>query len=220
MSRTELHREIRATKRVLVFDLDGTLTPSKTEIDGRMVAVLTRALDTYQVCIISGGAYRRFEEQLLLSSWLIDNHAARLYLMPTCGTQCFQYNASAKSWQRTYADVLLAAEKERIVEALTQAIRHFGFDQEVLYGERIEDRETQVTYSALGQDVVKALGNEGLRLKSTWDPDDQKKRLIRDFAARLLPGYEVRISSPTSIDVTKPGMDKAYGVRKLMSLLF
>jgi hypothetical protein len=35
----------------------------------------------------------------------------------------------------------------------------------------------------------------------------------------LLPGFSVRLGSATSIDVTKPGIDKAYGIRKLHGIL-
>jgi hypothetical protein len=36
------------------------------------------------------------------------------------------------------------------------------------------------------------------------------------YAAPLLPGLEVRGGGSTSVDVTRKGIDKAYGIRKLM----
>jgi hypothetical protein len=35
----------------------------------------------------------------------------------------------------------------------------------------------------------------------------------------LIPGFSVRLGGATSVDVTKPGIDKAYGVRKLRDVL-
>jgi phosphomannomutase len=78
--------------------------------------------------------------------------------------------------------------------------------------EQIEDRGSQVTFSALGQEAPVAS-------KGAWDPDDAKKRKLRDYVANELPEFEVRIGGSTSIDVTKRGIDKAYGIKKLIGLL-
>ncbi len=55
-----------------------------------------------------------------------------------------------------------------------------------------EDRESQITYSVLGQDIVDVLGEEGVRLKYEWDPDNRKKNELRDYIAPLIPEFEVR----------------------------
>jgi len=94
-----------------------------------------------------------------------------------------------------------------------------GYREEKVYGETIEDRGSQVTFSALGQDIVDELGEEGLRLKHDWDPDSVKKNKLRDYIAPLIPEFEVHVGGVTSIDVTKKGIDKAYGMKKLTELL-
>jgi HAD superfamily hydrolase (TIGR01484 family) len=71
----------------------------------------------------------------------------------------------------------------------------------------------------LGQDIVEELGAEGLKQKEAWDPDNKKKNQIREAASPLLEEFEVRVGGVTSIDVTKPGIDKAYGMQKLMDAL-
>lgn len=71
----------------------------------------------------------------------------------------------------------------------------------------------------LGQDIVDVLGKQGVRLKEDWDPDNKKKQALRNFVAPLIPEFEVRVGGLTSVDVTKPGIDKAYGMQKLMELL-
>ena len=84
------------------------------------------------------------------------------------------------------------------------------------YGETIEDRDSQITLSILGQEIVAELGEEGVRIKEEWDPDSSKKLIIRDIVAAKIPEFSVRAAGATSIDVTKPGVDKAYGMEKLM----
>ena len=52
-------------KSLIIFDLDGTLTESKSDLDGEMATLLARLLGTVDVAIISGGAWAQFEKQVL-----------------------------------------------------------------------------------------------------------------------------------------------------------
>jgi phosphomannomutase len=42
---------------------------------------------------------------------------------------------------------------------------------------------------------------------------------MKAFLDNLIPEFPVRLGATTSIDVTKPGVDKAYGIGKLRDLL-
>ena len=72
--------------RVVAFDLDDTLTVSKSKIDPRMAALLASLLTETDVCIISGGTAEQFHRQVLDFLDIDDALRARLHLMPTCGT--------------------------------------------------------------------------------------------------------------------------------------
>jgi phosphomannomutase len=207
-------------RKVIAFDLDGTLAPSKSPLPDRMGELLDKLLDQYHVCVISGGKFGQFEKQLLNGLQADPAQLGQLHLMPTCGTRYMKYDIAKKEWEKVYAEDFTEAEKKQIYEALTKTIQRLGYAEEKVYGETLEDRGSQVTWSALGQDVVDHLGSEeGVRLKESWDPDNKKKNHIRDEVAVLLPDFEVRVGGITSIDVTKPGIDKAYGMRKLMDIL-
>jgi hypothetical protein len=134
---------------------------------------------------------------------------ANLSLLPTCGTKFFQYTGD---WKKLYSEDFTAEEKAKIVSSLTKAVEAAGFQVEKVWGEAIEDRGSQITYSALGQQAP-------LAEKEKWDPDYSKRKQIKAILDRLIPGFSVRMGGSTSIDVTKPGIDKAYGIRKLRDLL-
>jgi len=51
------------------------------------------------------------------------------------------------------------------------------------------------------------------------DPDYVKRKKIKAILDKLIPQFSVRIGGSTSIDITKPGIDKAYGIGKLRDLL-
>jgi HAD superfamily hydrolase (TIGR01484 family) len=195
-------------KKLIVFDLDGTLAASKSPLDAEMSLLLHDLLRVTKVAVISGGAWLQFEKQVL-SHLPQDERLARLSILPTCGTQFFQY---ASGWKRLYAEDFTVDEKEKIVSSLNKAVATAAFPVEKTWGETIEDRGSQITYSALGQQAP-------LEEKEKWDSDLGKRKKIKTILDTLIPEFSVRIGGSTSIDVTKPGIDKAYGIRKLSSIL-
>jgi len=195
-------------KKLVVFDLDGTLAPSKSSLDAEMASLLHDLLSVTKVAVISGGAWLQFERQVL-SHLPQDERLAKLSILPTCGTQFFQYSGQ---WKRLYAEDFTADEKEKIVDSLNKAVGTAGFPVGKTWGETIEDRGSQITYSALGQQAP-------LEEKIKWDPDFAKRKRIKVVLDTLIPKYSVRLGGATSIDVTKPGIDKAYGIKKLQDIL-
>jgi hypothetical protein len=195
-------------KKLIVYDLDGTLAESKSPLDVEMAGLLHDLLGIVKVAVISGGAWKQFEEQLL-SNLPRDERLANLSLLPTCGTQFFRYGAD---WKKVYSEDLAADEKARIESSLKKAVSGAGYKPQELWGEQIEDRGSQITFSALGQEAP-------LAEKDKWDPDFAKRKRIKAILDKLLPEFSVRMGGATSIDVTKPGIDKAYGIRKLRDIL-
>jgi phosphomannomutase len=195
-------------KKLIVFDLDGTLAESKSSLDTEMSALLHDLLGIVKVAVISGGDWPQFEKQLL-SNLPNDERLMNLSLLPTCGTKFFQY---AGDWKKIYSEDFTGDEKEKIVSSLKKALGKAGFKIEKVWGEVIEDRGSQITYSALGQQAP-------LEEKSKWDPDFAKRKKVKAILDTFIPEFSVRLGGATSIDVTKPGIDKAYGVRKLRDIL-
>jgi phosphomannomutase len=201
-------------KKLVAFDLDGTLAPSKSHFPERMVNLFDRLLEKYQVCVISGGKYELFQRQFLTQITTEPELLERLHLMPTSGTRYYRFEKD--KWVKKYAENFTAKEKEEIIKALEEGLEESGYKEEKTYGDIIEDRESQVSLSIFGQEIVAELGEEGIKIKEEWDPDASKKIRLRDIIAPKIPKFEVRAAGSTTIDVTKPGIDKAYGMKKLM----
>jgi phosphomannomutase len=195
-------------KTLIVFDLDGTLAESKSSLDEEMAALLGRLLQVVKVAVISGGAWAQFEKQLL-SFLSHDDRLEGLSLLPTCGTQFYRYN---NGWLRLYSEDFNLGEKEKIIDALGRAFDSSGFRAAKVWGEVIEDRGSQITMSALGQEAP-------LSEKTKWDPDFKKREAIKAILEASIPEFSVRLGGSTSIDITKLGIDKAYGIGKLREML-
>jgi HAD superfamily hydrolase (TIGR01484 family) len=173
-----------------------------------MSSLLRDLLGVVKVAVISGGTWLQFEKQVL--SYLPrDECLAGLSILPTCGTKFFQY---AGDWKQRYSEDFTADEKKKIVSALNEAVGTAGFAAEKTWGDTIEDRGSLITYSALSYQAP-------LEEKEKWDWDYAKRKKIKTILDILIPEFSVRIGGSTSIDVTKPGIDKAYGIRKLRDIL-
>jgi HAD superfamily hydrolase (TIGR01484 family) len=196
-------------KQLIVFDLDGTLAESKSAIDDEMSVLLGKLLATVRVAVISGGDFPQFETQLVAN---LPKGAPleRLSLLPTCGTKFFTSTNGA--WTKLYSEDFTQTEKDGIVKALDDAVDASGYKAAKTWGEAVEDRGSQITYSALGQQAP-------LDEKKHWDPDFAKRKKIQQQLAVTLPDFSVTLGGSTSVDITKPGIDKAYGMRKLRDVL-
>lgn len=193
--------------KCVVFDLDGTLVESKQALKPDMAERLRRLLRLYDVAVISGGAWPQFQSQLLAYLNLTKEEAARLFLFPTSATSFYLYLDNA--WQAMYAEVLPPDDRDRIFAAFKQALADTKFEQpKRTWGPQLEDRGTQVTFSALGQQAP-------VQAKKAWDPTFEKRLIVMERLVQLLPDFEVRTGGSTSIDVTKKGIDKKYGIEQI-----
>lgn len=195
-------------KQLIVFDLDGTIAESKSPLDDEMSALLRDLLGIIKVAVISGGNWPQFEKQLI-SNLPRDANLKNLSLLPTCGTKFYTYNST---WEKLYSEDFTDEEKVRVISSLQNAIELSDFGTERVWGELIEDRGSQITFSAIGQQAP-------LEEKKKWDPDFSKRMRMKAFLDKSIPQFSVRLGGTTSVDVTKPGIDKAYGIGKLRDIL-
>ena len=198
--------------RVLAFDLDDTLAITKSPISATMANLLGQALKSYELCVISGGSFPQIRDQVIAQLDVPPEHLARLHIMPTSGTRYYRFEIDRNEWIKQYAEDLSDVEKATIVEVLTTSAKQLGYWEASPYGDIVEDRGSQITFSALGQKAPP-------EVKYPWDPDRKKREQWRQIASELLPDLAVGIGGTTSLDVTRKGIDKAYGMRKLFDIL-
>jgi phosphomannomutase len=192
-------------KQLVAFDLDGTLALSKQPVQPDMGEALADLLGVAHVAVISGGDWPQFQKQV--ASRLPERaDLSRLWLMPTTGTKLYTHEDDA--WSPVYAELFSEEERRGIVAAFEASLQATGFVPEQVWGERIEDRGSQITFSALGQQAP-------IEAKEHWDPDFAKRRVIQADLRTRLPGLSINMGGATSIDITREGVDKGYGLKRL-----
>ena len=121
----------------------------------------------------------------------------------------------AENWEQVYNYPLEPTEITAISRALEQAARELGYweaDQLAPGDEIIEDRGSQVTFSALGQ-------RAGTEAKYAWDPDHTKRNQIAARAKELAPAFDYEVAGTTSVNVFRPGTNKEFGMTHMMQEL-
>lgn len=199
-------------KKVIVADLDGTLAASKSTLSPAMAEVIRHVLTRHHLAVVSGGSYAQFQKQFLGELKGNPELFKNLLLFPTMGSICFVYDYPQKSWKQVYNKELSVAERKEIINAIHGAVSESGFDLSRSYGDTIEDRGSQITFSGQGQKAP-------LDVKANWDPDQSKRRKIVDILKKKIPKFEIRIGGMTSIDITQKGVDKAFAIKKIKELL-
>ena len=192
-------------KQLIAFDLDGTLAESKQPLQEPMGEALADLLGVAHVAVISGGDWPQFQKQVA-SRLPARADLSKLWLMPTTGTKLYVHRDGA--WQTVYAELFDDATKAKILKAFDESLEATGFVPEKTWGERIEDRGSQITFSALGQEAP-------VDEKEHWDPKFEKRKVIQADLKQRLPSLSINMGGATSIDITQEGVDKAYGLKKL-----
>ena len=191
---------------VVAFDLDDTLAPSKSPVTPRVAQQLIELAHRVEVAIISGGQIAQFRSQLVENLPASGDALSHIHLLPTCGTAYYRHDGS--DFVLLYSRDLTDDEKTRALTAVEEEAKRLGFWEEDTWGPILEDRGSQITFSALGQSAP-------VDAKKAWDPTSEKKSTLRDAVAARVPDLEVRSGGSTSVDITRKGIDKAYGMNQL-----
>jgi phosphomannomutase len=188
--------------KIVAFDLDGTLAESKQPLSEDMKNLLKRLSKLVKIAIISGASFAQLRKQVVPEKNFI--------LLPVNGSQCYEY--ANGDWKLTDEELFPEDIKKNVIDELEKIINDSRFnipDSEEIFGEYIDDRGTQITLSAMGQEAP-------ISEKEIWDPDQKKRLEIREEILKKIKDVDVSIAGMTSIDILPRGRDKAHGLIKLL----
>ena len=195
--------------KLIVFDLDGTLAESKQRVQADMGELFSQLLKKIPVAVMSGAGFTQFETQFF-PALPADTHLERLYIFPDNAAQCFLHVNGA--WRPQYDNQFAQSERDRITGEIEAALQEGLLElPPKIWGAQIEDRGAEITFSALGQEAP-------LEEKEKWDRTREKRRPLYEALLKRLPEFSVALNATTSIDITRKGINKAYGIKRLVEL--
>lgn len=195
---------------LIAFDLDNTLACSRKPMLDPMAEALSNLINVIPVAIVTGGCLSLVQSQVL-DKLLPGTQLTRLHIMPTNGTSYYRVRDDA-SLQCVYEHRIKSEQAEHIIAVIKECALRMGLWKEpgdsMLWGEQIENRGSQITFSALGQLAP-------ISYKKAWDPAGSLQTRLQECVAQALPDFSVRAGGNTSIDVCCRGDDKAHALRML-----
>ena len=181
--------------KLFVFDLDGTLAESKQSIPPSIAEMLTNLTNKHPVAILTGGTLSQIHTQVIQ------------HLPPT--TEIGLYACSGTTYQQPHqAPITLALpdmHRSALMGLIETTVKDLGYWCLEPTGQIIEDRLSQITFSALGQQADN-------KLKKAWDPDGKKRAQIIERLQACLGDYVAHKGGSTSIDITHKSRNKQTGI--------
>lgn len=193
------------TKKLVMFDIDGTIAESKRPIDKEMSNLLARASHTRKIAFISGEKYSQFMNQIVSKLPKKGTKYENVLLFPQNASLCYAY--IKKEWKKVYEKKMTQKEEKFIKKTIVSAMKDSGFKTPVnSYGKLIENRGSEVVFSALGQKAP-------IAKKKNWNKNEGDiRKKIKNLLERRLPDFDAKIAGLTSIDVIREGINKSFGL--------
>ena len=189
-------------KKIIICDVDETICETCQVVSDEMANQINIMIKSgYEFAFISGTKVT--DLQKMLSSKIKERH----HILATTGTNYtyMENNMGSCVYNLKFKD----EEKQEIIQALNNTIEHFNIVSMTTHEDQLQDRDSQITLSAIGR-------NAPIELKKAYDPDGEIRQTWKKFLKDHLDQtkYDIKIGGTTSLDVTKKGLDKEWGIKE------
>lgn len=193
--------------KAIITDVDDTICPSTKPASKEMVYQIERLVDAGLIfSFISGGTVKQIADQL-------GEVTREIHILGGSGTHYIKkipLTPSLFKFEEIYKYTLLHDQKVEILNAFEKLIEKFDIKTLTTKDDQLQDRDTQITLSALGRHAPD-------HLKRAFDPTGEKRiRWIEYLESILEYDYDIRIGGTTSIDVNMKGSDKRAGIKAFL----
>lgn len=184
-----------------VFDVDGTLTPSRDKIDPQFAQFFLNFCRKQPTYLVTGSDYEKTVEQLGEE---------------ICNAVEGVFNCSGNMLTRRnvvmYMNDFDLLDTERIM--LESELRTSGFPLRT--GNHIEKRIGSVNFSIVGRNATKP----EREVYKAWDENMNERKKICDFLNRMFTRLECVIGGETGIDIFLKGNDKSQVAKYVKPFTF
>jgi phosphomannomutase len=191
-------------KKIMFFDVDDTVCPSTQPVSQEMAQQLNRLIGEGRIlAFISGSTAEDLFGQL--GSRLEGEY----HLLGTSGTKYVKVTRGER--EEVYNHALSEEQRSRILGLLRGLASRHQVHSLTTEEDQIQDRGSQLTFSALGRhapDAAKRAFDPGKSLRSAW---------VAELRKDLGEEFHIGIGGTTSVDITRAGQDKGWGVREFLN---
>ena len=177
-------------KNIYIFDVDGTLTPSRKMMTDDFVEFFKKWSEKNIFYLVSGSDIKKMKEQVPLQ---IFNKAEGLF---TCGGNDYR----ADGYQLYFNEFNPPKDLIKFLED-----KVYSSEYPYRAGNHIEDRKSMVNFSIIGRDCDNEMREDYFK----YDKETNERKQIADEINKKWPKLEAVIGGQISIDIAPKGNDKS-----------
>jgi len=197
---------VKKVNRVFIFDVDGTLTPSRQPMTKEFQEFFSEWAKTNKFYLVTGSDISKLQEQMCM----YDIEAERIFTC--CGNEM---------WKPDPHIVNISAEQ--VYENKFELPPHLEIFLKVIldkseyphrYGNHIENRGSMVNFSIVGRDCTQEQREDFFK----WDTEHKEREKIANIIKNKAKGIEAVIGGQISIDIYSEGNDKSQIMKHIQEL--
>lgn len=185
-----------------IFDVDGTLTPSRGVIHPEFHDFFLNFCNDFNVYLVTGSDYPKTREQLGVKI------LEKVALSFNCAG-----NSNWSKGKEVYRNDFVYSES--LISFLKEQLHNSRFMQKT--GNHIENRPGMINFSIVGRNCT----FEQRYLYRQWDDHKQERYRIANELMEKFPGVIAQVAGETGIDIYEDGRDKSQVVEWIrMPIIF
>ena len=179
-------------KRLIAFDMDGTLTQHKSKLEEPNRIALEALSRKYKLLMLGAGSCERIYHQL------------NDFPIEIIGNYGLQHAGIVNGEFKILESLTVSVDRDFVEKTVTMLRKEFGLEN--YYGDNVEFHASGViTFPILGTAAP-------LEEKLVYDPDRLKRRKIYTRVCEAFAGYNVFIGGSSSFDITQGKYNKYYAL--------
>ncbi|EHY64566.1 phosphomannomutase [Nematocida ausubeli] len=199
--------KMNKSETIFLFDVDGTLTPSREKVTTEMKAFLTALREKVVIGFVGGSDLPKQQEQL-------GNDCTKLfdYCFPENGLTFIKNGEVIK--KESYLGFIGQERHRHLVQTIMKLFSELKADEvPVLSGNFIELRHSMVNISPVGRSCTR---EERKAFKELDSVNKTREKIVKALKAEF-DELSFSIGGEISIDIFPNGWDKTYSLNHLIS---
>ena len=181
-------------KKLIAFDLDGTLTQHKSPLGEKNRIVLEKLAKRYHLLMLGAGSCERIFRQM------------QEFPIEIIGNYGMQHSKIENGSFKIIESLSIPVDRDFVENAVTSLRKEFGLEK--FYGNNVEFHDSGViTFPILGTAAP-------LAEKLAYDPDRKKRRVFYPRVCEIFHDYNVFIGGSSSFDITRGEFNKFFALSK------
>ena len=180
-------------ERVFVFDIDGTLTPSRQRMTEEFTEFFLPFCKKHNVYLVTGSDYAKVLEQVPKRVLVLVKGVF------TCAGNQYYENGTLLHGKRV-------TFPEELYSFLEEKITHTEYHTKT--GNHIEVRPSLLNFSTVGRNCTQKQREEYCH----WDLGSGERKALRDEVKQRFPELDCTIGGEISIDIYPVGCDKSQAI--------